>query len=163
MTDANLEHAQLLLKESRDELGRADTKVSVLLATSGVAASIAFGSLAAGHPDLANLALWAKVFWWLGVSAGLVGIAILGTTLVPHIGHQEDKSAVRYFGHAAEFDSPTELSEALARLPDPQLERTVDQLWVVSRLAVKKYRRIRYSLSAFAIAVILILIAAAAG
>lgn len=161
MTEANLEHAQLLLKETREELGKADAKVSILLATSGVAASIAFGSVAAGHRIPSHLALWAETLWWIGVSASLVGIAILGTTLVPHISHQEGKSAVRYFGHVSEFSSPAELMEALQCANDPRLERTVDQLWVVSRLVIQKYRRIRYALFAFALAIISILIAAA--
>ncbi len=163
MSDRHLEYVELLLRETREELTKADNKVSVLLGTAGVAASILIGASAAGHRVPAHLSTWATPLWWLGVSAGLAGIVALASTLAPHIGHAEGKSAIRYFGHAAQFGSPAELLHALDTVNDPRLDRAVDQLWANSRLVVRKYRRVRFALMAFGVAAPLLIIAAGAG
>jgi hypothetical protein len=159
MTDSALRQAQVLLSETRDELNKADSKVSVLLATSGVMASVLAGSGLVAHGRLTHLPIWAQILWWLGVLAGTSGIVALATALMPRMRHHEEPFNVRYFGHAATFSSPAELSTALQQTQGQEADRAIDQLWVTSRIVVRKYVRIRYALIAYGAAVSLIVAA----
>src|ERR1700759_1426971 len=115
MTDPILRQAQSLLSETRDELNRADSKVSVLLATSGVMVSVLAGSGLIAHGKLAHLPIWAQILWWLGTLTGASGIVALATALMPRVRHHEAPASIRYFGHAAAFSSPSELRSALTQ------------------------------------------------
>lgn len=164
MSDPRTGYTQVLLSEAREELGRADGKVSVLLATVGVAASVVAGAIVAGRWSPAHLVIWAQALWWLGVAATAVGIAALASALVPRTRHPEDnQELVRYFGHATKFGSPSELLDAIGKVSDQVAQRAADQLWVVSRLVTLKYARIRLALAAFAIGATLLIVAASAG
>src|SRR5579875_1027794 len=83
------------------------------------------------------------------------------SALAPRVRHHaEDPALLRYFGHAAKFGSPQLLLDAIAKVADQQTARTGDQLWVISRLVVIKYRRIRIALVALAVAGFLMIVAA---
>ena len=159
MTDSILRQAQVLLSETRDELNKADSKTSVLLATSGVIVSVLAGSGLVANGRLEHLPVWAQILWWLGVLAGTSGIVSLATALMPRVQHHEDPSNVRYFGHAAAFSSPVELRTALQEAQDMEADRAIDQLWVTSKIVVRKYTRIRYALIAYGAAISLIVAA----
>lgn len=109
MNDHRSAYAQALLVEAREELGRADAKISDLLATVGLAASIVAAAVAAGSWSPALLATWAQATWWLGISIAAAGTATLGNTLAPRVRHPEGHLALRYFGHAAQFRSASGL------------------------------------------------------
>jgi len=161
VNDARVNYAQILLGEAREELGRADGKVSVLFGTVSVAASVVVGAIVAGHWSPGHLGVWARVSWWLGVALAGSGIVVLASALAPRVRHHaEDPALLRYFGHAAKFGSPQLLLDAIAKVADQQTARTGDQLWVISRLVVIKYRRIRIALVALAVAGFLMIVAA---
>jgi len=67
---------------------------------------------------------------------------------------------LRYFGHAATFGSPKLLLEAIGKVADQKTARTADQLWVISRLVITKYHRIRIALIAFGLSGLLMILAA---
>jgi len=93
-------------------------------------------------------------------SAGFVALAM---ALAPRTRHPEDKSTVRYFGHAAQFDSIEEFDHALGEAKDDGASRTVSQLWLLSRVLVRKYELIRFSLVSFGLAAVLLIVAATGG
>jgi hypothetical protein len=163
MTDQRQEYAQVLLSETREELNRADAKVSVLLATTAVAASIIAGAIATGRWTPTHLATWAQVIWWLGVSIATAGFVTLARALVPRVHVSDDQFPLGYFGHVARLQSTDELSKCLSEVSGQRLERTVSQLWVVSRIVAGKYHNIRLALHLFGIAAVLLVIAAGAG
>jgi hypothetical protein len=101
--------------------------------------------------------------WWVGVAAAFAGIIALASALAPRVRSAEGKAAVHYFGHAAQFNNPYELSDALNRVTSETLDRTVSQLWIVSRIVILKYKRIRFALIAFAVAALLLIVAASVG
>jgi hypothetical protein len=136
----------------------------VLLATVGVAASVVAGAIVAGRWSPAHLVAWAQAIWWLGVAVTVVGIVVLASALVPRTRHPEDNpELVRYFGHAAKFGSPGELLDAIGKASDQMTHRAADQLWVLSRLVILKYARIRLALVVFAVGATLLIVAASAG
>jgi Family of unknown function (DUF5706) len=163
VSDPRVDYARTLLTEAREELGRADGKVSILLATVSVAASIVTGAIVAAHWNPDHLDVWARVLWWLGTAIAGFGIVVLASALAPRVRHHaDDPVLLRYFGHAAGFGSPELLLVAVAKVADQQAARTADQLWVISRLVVIKYSRIRIALAAFAVASLLIIASASA-
>lgn len=163
MESTNLDYARLLLDETREDLGRADSKVSVLLSTAGIIASIVAGAIAAGRWRPTGLALWAQVVWWVGVAVASLGVVALSSALFPRIGHPEDKSALRYFGHVAQFESLEEFLGALNKISDQAVVRIASQLWLISKILVRKYDLIRFALIAFGIAAVMLISAAAGG
>jgi hypothetical protein len=163
MDNSRYEYAGLLLAETREDLGRADTKVSVLLSTAGIIASIVTGAIAAGHWRPTQLALWAQVIWWCGVGVASVGIVALASAIAPRIRHPEDKSALRYFAHAAQFESLEDLMDALKAVDDQTGSLTGSQLWLLSKILVRKYVLIRFALISFGAAALMLIAAAAGG
>jgi len=161
VSDARHDYALLLLSEAREELAKADSKVSVLFATVSLAGSVVAGAVFAAHWSVGHLTVWAQALWWLGVAVGAMGIVVLASALVPRIRHHSDNPALlRYFGHAATFGSPKLLLDAIGRVADQKTVRTADQLWVISRLVMTKYYRIRIALIAFGLSGLLMILAA---
>jgi hypothetical protein len=162
MGDSSQDYAQLLLNETREDLGRADAKVSVLLSSAGIISSIIVGAIAAGHWRPTQLALWVQVIWWLGVTVASAGIVALASALAPRVRHPDAKAALHYFGHAAQFDSFREFLDTLDEISGERAVRTASQLWLVSRILVRKYKLIRFALVSFGVAAVM-LVAAATG
>jgi Pycsar effector protein len=161
MDDPRLRYAQILLNEAREELGKADNKVSVLLASAGVISSIVAGGIAAGSWSPALLPPGLQIIWWLGITSGLSGIIVLASALAPRMSHSGQASTMRYFGHAARLGSPEEILNALCEIGDHLLERVADQLLITSKLVVLKYNLIRLALASFGMATLLLVISAA--
>jgi len=158
MDDPRVRYAEVLLDEARQELGRADNKVSVLLASAGLAGSIIAASIAAGKWSPAVLPAWRQVIWWLGALSALTGIIALATALTPRMNHLGPASTMSYFGHAAQLTSAKDLLDILGRVSDHPLERVADQLLIVSKLVVFKYALIRLALASFGATALLLAI-----
>lgn len=163
MNDSRDAYMRLLLDEAREELSRADAKVSVLLSTAGIIAGIVAGAIAAGQWRPTSLALAAQIVWWIGVAIAMAGVVALAIALAPRISHPEDKHAMRYFGHVAQFDSLKEFVDALNAINEPTIERIETQLWLISRIVVHKYMLIRYGLVAFGVAGVILIVGAGLG
>jgi hypothetical protein len=160
MDDPRIRYAEILLGEAREELGRADNKISVLLGSAGLASSIVAAAIVAGRWRPAALPAWSQVIWWTGAAAALIGIVTLAVALTPRMNHLGPASTMRYFGHAAQLASATEVLEVLGRVSDHLLERIADQLLIISRLVVLKYTLIRLALVLFGVAVLFLSISA---
>jgi hypothetical protein len=160
MDDPRMRYAEILLDEAREELGRADNKISVLLASAGLASSIVAAAIAAGRWRPVALPAWPQVIWWTGAAAAMMGIVTLAAALTPRMNHVGPASTMRYFGHAAQLTSAAEVLEVLGRVSDHLLERIADQLLIISRLVVLKYALIRLALVLFGVALLLLSISA---
>lgn len=149
---AALEYAETLLAETREELGRADSKASILFAAVGVVAGVAGGAVVAGDWSPSELGNRWEGLWWLG--AALVGAAAVELVLavVPRVRHRGDRDKVAYFGHVVQFDDQAELEASLRRAARDPLARVLDQLRVVSGIVQRKYRCTRWALVALMVA-----------
>ena len=164
MSDPRGDYIRLLLGEAREELSKADAKVSTLLATVGIIAGIVAGAIAAGNWKPNNLSIWAQIVWWVGVAIAMAGVVALAIALAPRISHPEDRYAIHYFGHVAQFDSLKEFADALNAISrTTAAERIETQLWLVSRIVVHKYILIRYGFLAFGVASVMLIAGAALG
>ena len=145
-----------LVKETQDELVRADSKASTLLAGALVAIGILGSAVAAGQWPSLHLGLWLTVPWLLAMISFLMGLACLLAVIYPRYERRQTAQARRqllgYYSHVAAHSSTAELAEALrSRARQPELERLAEQLDAVARLAWSKYQLTRlgiWSLSA---------------
>ena len=103
-TNDSTKYREALLTETREELQKADSKASILLAASGIAAGALLSATLSGqwtpnklhHGD-------ARLFAWISITAGLVGVLI-------RPGNCRDFSSWKRMEHDKEF-----IAEAIPR------------------------------------------------
>jgi hypothetical protein len=110
-----------------------------------------------------------EYMFWAGVILGGVGLVLVAWALLPRTKHLGDRSQLAYFGHVTLYRekglairketrranvkmSKQKLAEAIRVASLGSFERTVDQVWVVSHIAHRKYLRIRYCLLSYGVA-----------
>jgi len=152
-------HAELvdsLLNDTREELGRADGKASILLSAVGVVVSVLLAGAISREWNPTRLASF-EWLWWLGTLSGTAAIAALGAAVWPRVEHPADTEKLTYFGHVASYKNIDDLSTALDRRVSAgaSQERPIDQLYIVSKIADKKYRRIRWGIGLFGAALLI--------
>lgn len=169
-----LAFAEILLDEGREELGRADGKASLLLSASGVIFSVLVGSALNGRWSPSDLGPnpTLEIIFWLGVLCAAVGLILVSSAVIPRTKHIGNRAQLAYFGHVVRYrekgfslrrarkaqrflNSKDELKKAIIAASSGTFDRTVDQVWSVSMIVHKKYRRIRYAFFAYGLAVIL--------
>ncbi len=148
-------YASTLLAEAREEVGRADSKVSILLAAAGVAGSVLAGASVAEGASLTHLPLWAEILGALGLGSYVLGTSALGLALLPRTRHHSAPDKLYFFGHVATYRTPETLAPALERAAECSEHRTIDQLWHVSRIIVRKYQLLRAGMVLLAIGLLL--------
>lgn len=161
---------QALLSEVREELAKADAKASILLAASGIAfaALLTAGSTTSWYPG--NLAdQWARYCAWGAFVLTLVGIVAVGAAVNPRTSHHKPhRPKVRYFGDVADrwpghwlrrpkgdaVDAArTRFESDLNSMPIEDIDsRIIDQIWVLSDIADRKYRLISRAVQCYGVA-----------
>lgn len=166
--------AEVLLDEGREELDRADSKASLLLGGSSVALGAFLGAALGGEWTPGKLHYHPATEWvfWIGVTFAAFGVFLLAWAVLPRTRHVGDRHQLAYFGHVVKFrergvalrrdtrkkkvdTAKKNLTDAICRASAGSFERTVDQVWTVSMIVQKKYRRIRYGLFCYGIAAVL--------
>lgn len=139
-----------LLDETREELNRADSKASILVAALGIVIAVTGGAVLGGDVTLTGERLVVQVAGLASAASLLAGLALLGAAVYPSTGAAE-RGAARYYADFAQYDRPTDLQAALdseaRNLPD----RHVRQLQTLSQIVCTKYRQIRRAIALTAI------------
>lgn len=142
-----------LLRETREELVRADTKASYLLASLGVILGVVLGGAIAGHWTPNDLTCTAEFVWWLGVVAVAVGAVALGNAVYPRL-VKEKPGRVTYFEDVRRHETCDTLIGDLNT--EAELgERDAEQLMRLSKIASRKYRSIQVAIWALVAAALL--------
>jgi hypothetical protein len=170
--EAGLKYREALLRETREELQKADAKASILLAATGIAFSTLLTALGAGtwspnkmqHED-ARLLIWVSIF------LGVLGIVLLGSAVKPRLRAKAmGPEKLHYFGNVRSYwpsawfirnrksryhECRDAFDVALRRAATEEnyLSRLNDQIWFLGRTAFRKYRLITFSLWTFALAI----------
>lgn len=161
--------AEVLLDEGREELQRADGKASILLSASGVITGALLAGALAGkwNPTKIHHGVAQNVFW-VGVAAGVSGLLCLASAVTPRTKNSGSKESLAYFGHVIRFRergvalrpskrkarivrAKADLRTAITKASAGRFDRAVDQVWEVSSIVYKKYRRIRWALLAYSV------------
>jgi hypothetical protein len=135
-----------MLQEARDEVISADQKASVILAVLGLGFGAALSGLVAGEWRPDELALWSQAMWWSGLTAGALAVYFAGSAVWPRYTSADLDNGVHYWGHAARFTTLTALAEALDTQRTDHVARTRHQLWRLSHVVARKFRRIRLAM-----------------
>lgn len=132
-----------LLKDTREELNRADGKAATLMSASGVVVSVLLAGAIAGQWDPTELGGW-QWLWWPGAVAGVAGVVAFAVAVWPRVSHTGPKEELAYFGHVAQYKNVQDLEKALAsKNSAPTSDRTSDQLLTVSKIVSAKYWWVR--------------------
>jgi hypothetical protein len=146
-----------ILRESREELARADGKSALLLAAAGVVVGAVLSALIAGSWRPANLILCAQLVWWLAIVTGGAGIVALAYAVYPRTRYrgQRPPAVIGFYGDVVST-SDRDLRARLKFTAASDGDRVVDQLRVVATLVDKKYRGIQAGLWLFGASVTLV-------
>ena len=151
------EKLRSMLEEARQEVGVADSKASILLATLG----IGFGALLAGlissswTPDKLNGV--GCICWWIGAFLALTSVSAAGSSIWPRYRRSAEAFHFFYWGNVAPYRSLETFKQALDRDVVTQDERVEHQLWNLSRLVDRKYWSVRAAIILAGLAVIFML------
>lgn len=144
-----------LLEETREELGRADSKASLLFAVFGVVNGALLAGLIAHNWRPEDLAAGANVVFWIGVACAASGAVSLGFAVWPRVTRQQPGGPASYYGDIITYGKDrAALRAALAKGAEGG-DRTVEQLAEVSKIVSRKYAGIRCALGLFALAALL--------
>lgn len=146
--NATLLYAASVLSSAREEIDRADSKASILLAASGVAAGALLAGLMAGTWTPLRLQPTIQWAWWVGVVEAAIAISCLALAVCPR--EQRNNSgtswAVVFYGDVLKYHTTTQLVEALKRSAETKIERIADQLRYVCSIVNHKYRLVRWGI-----------------
>lgn len=171
---SELAFAEVLLDEGRQELSRADGKASILLSAFGIAFSLVLGAGISGDwspHELHQLPLTETLFW-VGVGFSAIGFLLLASAVLPRTGHTGNREDLAYFGHVVQYRErglaitaqtrsdrlargKAHFEQAVVAASAGAFDRTIDQVWTVSRIVYRKYQLIRHALLAFGVAAFL--------
>ncbi len=163
-TAAALDLARQLLRDTRDELARADQKAASLITAVGVGGALMTSAVAAvGSP--ASLARPTLVAGLAALLATTLAVMFLIGVLMPRLPRHRDKRRVAYFGdvtrihdRSAQEESgeaaSVNLETAVRRAATNALTHTVDELAVVSKIAWLKYRHVRNAIICLGVAAV---------
>jgi len=157
--------AEVLLDEGREELNRADAKASILLSAAGVIYAALIAGVLAGTwtPHKLHHHPATEVAFWAGLAVGVLGLALLAWAVLPRVRHTGRRESLAYFGHVVMFNESRwairttsrqhrdergkqDLNAAIRAASAGRFDRTVDQVWTISHIVDRKYRRIRWGM-----------------
>jgi len=139
--------AENMLMEARADVVHADQKATMILAALGLGfGAVLGGQLSAGW-DSGKLTPLGHNIWWTGVVLAVLAVSCAVMAVWPR--YFLDKApphGMTYWGHAAAFENAEHLQAALEKQAVSNMARASDQLFLISRLVLKKYRYVRAAL-----------------
>ncbi|GHE12379.1 Pycsar system effector family protein [Streptomyces alanosinicus] len=157
--------AERLLAELHDEIARADTKASVLVAALGMTAGVFTGLVAGRNWSPSRLTAPGTGLWWAGTAALALSLVALLLAVLPRLrsGPWAEGRPLCYFGDIREAVREGRLAEALADTDRDPAAAVLAALADKSRIAASKHRWIRTGLIAFCVGALLLPTAALIG
>jgi MFS family permease len=147
VAEPGAERARELLRETREELARADGKATTLLGVVGLLLGALLAGIIAGDWSPADLSCRSEVSFWIGAAVAVAAEGLLCAAVMPQLRHDKHRDHLTHFGHVVQF--PDE-GAFLNALPKADNDRVADQVWTLSRTVQIKYRFIQLGLLTFA-------------
>lgn len=160
VTESTISYLADLLKDTREELGRADSKAALLLAATGVAAGALLGGLLNGRWTPFSLDNSVEWLWWLGVGSAVAGVFSTAAVVYPRRINPRKPHTKKtaenpptpqkpltpaYFGDVVAYENVEKFNEAIDQVPSPK-ERLLEQTFVLSKVVMRKYKLLRLGL-----------------
>ena len=145
-----------LLKATREELARADSKAALLLTGSSVAAGAFLSGLVAGQWSPHRLIGFAQVMWWVGLVAAAAAMISLALAAYPRTRRSgdHDTAVIAFYGDVVGL-STAELDAGLTRDAEHPQAMIADQIREVARIVAAKYRFLEAAFLATGVAAVL--------
>lgn len=150
-----------LLHQAREEVGRADTKASIILGACGVGVAAFLGGVVSDSWKPGVLPNCIEWIWWIGALTFLAGIVASTRCLWPSTKIPNTSMLPSYYQRIAQFDDAESLRKTLGS-SDPD-EILSEQLLAISRIADAKYRYLQFSLGAVTVGGIVVTVAVVLG
>ncbi|MDT0267694.1 DUF5706 domain-containing protein [Streptomyces sp. DSM 44915] len=137
--------AEELLRETRVEIARADSKAALLVTALGLGAGLFGGSLANADWSPSALPAVGQLTWWAGALALALALTAFLLAVAPRFGpgHWAPGEPLTYFKDIHEAAGRGELAEALAATEAAPRARLLRALEFNSRIASVKLRWVR--------------------
>lgn len=148
-----------MLSEVMTEIDRADQKASLLIGSLGIAFSIVLSGMLGGDWSPASLSIPAAVIWVVGALAAGASVVAAALAVWPRLSKGQGPGAITYWGQVRGLESPAAVARALEERGLHAPERTYQQLLVLSSVAQRKYRCIRWSMVLAGAGVALVVVA----
>lgn len=150
-THIHTEAGERLLADLRTEIGRADSKASVLVAALGLTGGVFSGRLASSGWTPGRLGLPGTALWWTGtLSLALALFCLLMAVLPRYSGTPwAPGRPLTYFGDIQQAARAGQLTDALADTARDSGPALLAALEHTSRIAARKHQWIRSGLIAF--------------
>jgi len=139
---------QELIKQVREEISRADSKSSIILAGLTFALGAVISSLFMGRWNPSSLEIHAQIAWWIGVGSILLSLFSLAQTIYPRTKNtnvNRVENLVAYYGDIHQLSSAALVSN-LNNTAVQESSQT-DQLLMLSKIAYKKYSHLKRGLN----------------
>jgi hypothetical protein len=134
-------YAERVLTWGREELNRADTKASILLAGSIAVVAAVIAGVVAGGWSPTMLTDWREPLWWVGAATASAAILLLSAAIYPRTKRRDGQpSVIAFYGDVVRLTDRIELLTALQRSARRDVDLLVDQIYQVSRIVKRKYR-----------------------
>jgi hypothetical protein len=148
------EYVRRILSESREEVSRADTKASTVLAGAGIVVGIVLTGLVTGDVSLAGSRWYVGTIACAGGASLLAGVALLGAAVYPRTGQPADGHA-RWFAEIERYkDDDTGLLAAIETDRNDGM-RDLHQAVNLSEIVVKKYTLTKVGMWLLAVGLVL--------
>jgi hypothetical protein len=144
-----------LLANTRDELNRADSKASLLLAAVGVIIGALIAGLTGSEWTPATLGSGEQGLWWAGLGFAAIGVFCIAASVYPRIHQPGDMhpGLPTYYGDVAAYRHIDDFRKAIGQAPDAR-ERLINQIYVISIIVQRKYVLLRRGLLSLLVAII---------
>lgn len=155
--DATHAYVAKLLRETREELTRADSKAATLFAAVGVTVAVVIGAAASSSADFADL----DTKWQVGITAAAVvqaaGLVFLAKALYPST-KKPLRGPVHYYGDVVGYLDVSgtadlaALRQAAEQVSADTVARDLEQFAILAGVVQRKYRFIKLGLLASGVA-----------
>jgi hypothetical protein len=144
-----------LLANIRDELNRADSKASLLLAAVGVIIGALLGGISSSRWTPMSLGAGEQALWWAGVVAAAVGVLLISASVYPRIRLRATprSGSPSYYADVAAYPDVDAFRHAIGEAPDVR-ERLLTQSYVLARIVEGKYLQLQRALLSLLVAII---------
>ncbi|MEX1046380.1 MAG: Pycsar system effector family protein [Actinomycetota bacterium] len=149
------EYGRRLLGETREEISRADTKASIVLAGAGVIVGIVLTGFVTGDISLSGQRVGIHVLVMAAGALSVAGILALGAAVYPRTKSPEPGHA-RYFEEISQFTKDEKL---LRKTVDDEsgdaFDRDVNQMLALSGIVHSKYKLTRIGMQFLGLGLVL--------
>lgn len=151
MQKDQLQVAQALLAETREDIAKADQKATMVLAALGIGVGAVLGGVLAGDWKPHDLSQHGEPAWWIGVLLIAASILAAGIAVWPRFDKVGRTRGIYYWANVAAYADFDDFIASSARRLPPSGVRTLYQLFHLSKIVDRKYTLVRYSMG-FALA-----------